>query len=168
VIQQPPDTILPQPEIRFLAGDYGLVLRPFEIEIPSLTARVRIREGFWFDGASKPAWLWNIPFCGTPWDADSLPAAVTHDILCATRAMPRQRADLVFFELLRANGVCNARAWTFYQAVRAGDLVGIGHPTEEQVAWARHFLSMQATDETCDTQLAAWYMAGKANVEVAA
>ena len=167
MIQQPPDTILPQPALKMLKGDVALLLQPFCIQIPSLTAQLDIRPGFWFDGASKPEILWNIPFCGTPWDADSLPAACTHDILCASRAMPRWRADEVFHELLLANGVCSARAWTFYKAVRAGDLLGIGHPTEEQVAWARRFLSMQAKDAYSDNQLAAWFVQGEAHLEAA-
>lgn len=168
MIQQPARTILPQPGVEMLSGDVGLLIRRYSIFIPSLTAQVDIKDGWWFDGASKPEILWNIPYCGTPWDADSLPAATVHDMLCVARAMPRWRADEVFYELLIANGVCKARAWTFYQAVRAGDHLGIGHPNEEQVAWARRFLSMQAKDEQCDLQLAAWFMEGKSHFEVAA
>ena len=161
MIQQPPDTLLPQPVLRMLRGDVAGLVQGFGIEIPSLTAKLSILPGYWFDGASKPSILWNLPYVGTPWDADSLPAACTHDILCSARAMPRWRADQVFYELLLLNGVGPVRAWSFYRAVRLGDFLGIGHPTEEQVVWARYFLSMQATDERCYQQMAAWFVEGK-------
>lgn len=160
MITQPANTILAQPRVTFLTGDYAMLVDNYRLWIPSLKSFIDIYKGFWYDGASKPSILWNLPFVGTPWDADSLPAATVHDFLCHTRFVPRGVADGIWHELLLANGVNKAKAYTFYKAVRAGSICGIGKPSEEEVAWARRFGGLQSQDENLDTQISKWAISG--------
>jgi hypothetical protein len=75
-------------------------------------------SGMVFDGASIPrsAWSW----IGHPYDHRYLPAAIIHDWLYQTQHTTRRRADDLFREALRANGVNRVRATTMWLAVRAG------------------------------------------------
>lgn len=165
MITQPDNTILTQPKVSFLVGDYAILVADYRIEIPSLKAILDIRQGFWYDGASKPPILWNIPFCGTPWDADSLPAATVHDFLCKTRFVPRKLADEIFHELLIGNGVNRIKAYTFYRAVRVGAALGAGNPSEEEVAWARRLGGIQSKDESIDSELAIMAWTGRPKLD---
>jgi hypothetical protein len=74
--------------------------------------------GMLFDGASIPRAAWSV--IGHPFDARYLPAAVIHDALYQQQITSRARADAVFREALRANGVNRVRATTMWSAVRLG------------------------------------------------
>jgi hypothetical protein len=75
-----------------------------------------------FDGASIPRAAWSA--VGHPFDARYLPAAVIHDALYQQQVTTRARADAVFREALRANGVNRVRATTMWLAVRVGGAGG--------------------------------------------
>jgi hypothetical protein len=74
--------------------------------------------GMLFDGASIPRSAWSL--IGHPYDHRYLPAAVIHDALYQQQITSRARADSVFREALRANGVNRVRATTMWTAVRLG------------------------------------------------
>jgi hypothetical protein len=79
--------------------------------------RITVMRGFVTDGASIPPVLWWI--IGNPWNGLVLPAAIIHDALYQSEALPRAVADEVFYQLLRRRGVGRVKAWAMWAGVRA-------------------------------------------------
>lgn len=90
-------------------------------DIDGVVHRVRIPEGFVFDGASIPRVAWSL--IGAPFEPDFIVAACVHDWYCdRTRSAHDYQArvigDAVFFKLLSDAGVPLWRRTAMYAAVR--------------------------------------------------
>lgn len=76
---------------------------------------ITIPAGFVFDGASVPQLFTNLfPKSGARYDR----AACLHDWLYATQFTTRKRADDLFLEAMKADGVGTITRRTIYRAVR--------------------------------------------------
>ena len=73
---------------------------------------ISVIPGATSDGASTPEVIWSIPGFD-PFEGDTFPAAFAHDQLYAGELCPREQADQILYELLRANGVGWLRANTY-------------------------------------------------------
>ena len=75
---------------------------------------ITVPAGFTFDVASVPrlAW-WLYPRWGRYAEA-----ALIHDYLCGSKAMPRDQSDKLFYKHMREDGVLLAHAWIMYKCVR--------------------------------------------------
>jgi len=73
-----------------------------------------IPKGFKWDGASIPKILW--PILGGPFGRYSF-AAMVHDFLYASREVPREVADQIFYDLMLAHGVSKFKSKIMYKAV---------------------------------------------------
>jgi hypothetical protein len=78
---------------------------------------ILVPKGFITDGASVPKVLWSLGW--TPFAKDTLEAAVVHDYLYRVQA-PRTVSDLIFYELMKDNGVRFLKRLTYLLAVRVG------------------------------------------------
>lgn len=74
-----------------------------------------VPKGFVTDLASIPKWLW---FIGRPTNIKFQRAAVAHDWLLSRVEVPKCRADRVFFELLKEDGVSLWKARIMYITVK--------------------------------------------------
>lgn len=128
-----------QPKIQMIDGtDRCRLVETYRIPLLTRPGVVlEIDAGFEFDGASKPEFLWNIPFCGTPWDADTMGPSGGHDGLCGAALLPRDEADENWKRWCLANKVGRIRAEVFFQAVRVGAFVGYGVPHVKEALAAR-------------------------------
>lgn len=68
-------------------------------------------------------------------DNDVAPAAVIHDFLYSSLMVPRDRADEIFHEALRRNGVGKIRARVLWAGVRIGGWVGYGRNPAAASDW---------------------------------
>jgi hypothetical protein len=91
--------------------------------------RLTVPAGFVFDGASIPRFFWRI--AGHPMLPRYIAAAVVHDYLYGLLGpydngyeMTRKEADLLFYDMLRTDGVSWLKANEMYYAVRAGGWKG--------------------------------------------
>lgn len=106
--------MIPQPETRpvpakamvRLLDDYAVICRGHRIVVP---------VAFRFDGASIPSQGWHATY--TPWHPVVLGPACIHDWLYCSHQVERTEADLIFHELLIANGASLYRAWLMREAV---------------------------------------------------
>jgi len=91
-----------------LTLDYRITINGEELVIP---------RGFLFDGASVPDWIpkWVI---GSHYDPEFMLPALVHDWLYWSRQWPKDKADAILRDLLRANGVGFLRANAMYRAVQ--------------------------------------------------
>ena len=55
--------------------------------------RIRVRNGFVYDGASIPRLLWRL--CGHPLEAPRIAAALAHDWLYSSHVCDRETADAI-------------------------------------------------------------------------
>ena len=85
---------------------------------------VRVPSGFCFDGASIPRVLWRLFH---PMQPRFLAAALVHDWLYKIKGvhdwghdMTRKEVDLLFYHMLRTDGVSLVKAQAMYRGVRAG------------------------------------------------
>jgi hypothetical protein len=104
-------------------ADKGRVFRlmePLRIEWRDKPA-LNIPWGFRSDGASVPRFFWRLVF--PKGDEKALRAAFVHDWIYQTHpaGWTKEEADLLFYELLREDGVPTWRAWLAYKGV---DLFG--------------------------------------------
>jgi len=103
-----------------------------------------IRKGFVTDGASIPRMLWRI--VGHPFMGKVLPAALVHDGLYQTEALPRAECDAIFRELLLANGVNKVKAWSMWVGVRiGGGLVWQSHDLSD-IALTKPFVEIKKVE----------------------
>jgi hypothetical protein len=73
-------------------------------------------RGFVSDLASVPRLLWFL----FPPSGNYAPAAIIHDWLYAAQTVSRARADWIFLDAMRAEGVNWFARWALYFGVRAG------------------------------------------------
>lgn len=95
------------------------VSQDFSVQVSGGT--VFVPEAFQFDGASIPAFAWQI--IGSPFHPRFLTAAVIHDWLYHTHTIDRtkikrEHADRIFHELLNIDEVNSIKAWLMWKAVR--------------------------------------------------
>lgn len=108
VLAEPSSFLLPA---RFEQPSFGDI----ETEFLYLSGRkLDIGKGYAWDGASGPTWD----------DKTNMQAALVHDALYQLLregllpATLRKEADLLFYRMLREDGMGRIRAWYYYQAVR--------------------------------------------------
>lgn len=104
---------------------------------------LRIKPGFFFDGASIPRVVW--PIVGHPWGI-YLPAALAHDIAYAGELMSREDADSLFLAIMRYVGVKTWRHTVMHRAVRAAGWLTWRKHTEKSIAYARSYASLTESD----------------------
>lgn len=122
---------LPQPVIDITQdGSSATVIEPYHVR--AWPFEVWIDAGFVFDGASIPELV--RPYIGGPWDPRRLPAAIVHDWLYASHALPKWIADLVFLWLLVLHGHGILRSLADWWAVsRFGHAAWSSHDRAEQM-----------------------------------
>jgi len=78
--------------------------------------QITVKEGFDFDGATIPSWLWSI--IGSPIGELYSRGACLHDALYASQGLKRAACDDLFYKAIRADGTGFIRAKLMYRAVR--------------------------------------------------
>ena len=78
--------------------------------------RFKIKKDYWYDLASVPKILRSIIDNGSG-DGRVLIAALIHDALYDTHLFTRNLSDIIFYQLLLAQGVFKPLAYTYYKAV---------------------------------------------------
>ena len=109
-----------KPLVRPLDGDRWRLAEQCERLVNGL--HITVMRGFEWDGASIPRFAWV--FVGTPADDDFLIPSLFHDALYCSKLVSRKRADLIFYKLLRREGVGRFKASILYRAVRVGGRKG--------------------------------------------
>jgi len=100
---------LPNKNLYELVTAFHTIIDGIEVDIP---------EGFIFDGASVPRFLWSI--IGSPYLPQYIGAGLVHDYLYRTGIVSRKKADQIFYDLLRDNKVSKFYARKMYWGVRFG------------------------------------------------
>jgi hypothetical protein len=136
--------MIPQPVITPIpdSGGQAMLCVDFFIKLPLCGRGLLVAKGFQTDGASIPEPVWSIIDC-TPFDPDTLAAAIVHDALYASEILPREDADKEFEELLKRNSRKGSGLhWIFFEAVRIGGSHVWANHTPQSVADARRFVSL--------------------------
>lgn len=94
-----------------------------------------VREGFTFDGASIPRWLWRV--CGHPLEVPRVAAALAHDWLYAAHVCDRATADAIYKALMLAVGISSWRAAIEHAALRCCGAKAYRDRTTGGIALAR-------------------------------
>ncbi len=109
---------LAQPEIQPVPGadrTYRL-MRDYLVQLPYSGRWLLVKEGFIFDGASIPRWLWSV--IGQPFDPNWCGAALIHDALYAGELLSRRACDKELFHAMRRTSkIGHAKARKFFIAV---------------------------------------------------
>ena len=84
--------------------------------VESLGYRVTVKNGFDFDGASIPKWLWSI--YGSPLNGNYVVASLIHDGLYASQKVPKRISDSVFLDIMKQSNVGYIKRTSMYLAVR--------------------------------------------------
>lgn len=115
--------------VKEVDGEPGqwVVLSELVFDSEVLARRITVPAGFKSDFASVP----RIPFAYMLFGGIGQRAAVAHDYAYSTGIIPREQADGMFREALRACGVSAWKAALMYAGVR---LMGGSHYTKEPVA----------------------------------
>ena len=108
MMQQPRMSPIPERGLWCNDFDFGVFIRGVHILVPGF---------FCIDGASIPRYLWSLVY--HPFDAKIILAALVHDWLYWNHQVSKEEADLIFLDLLIANGVNPYTAYLMYQAVAA-------------------------------------------------
>lgn len=115
-MKQPVLKPVPDMDLYLLVKDYKLKCGRYEFVIP---------KGFAFDGASIPSIAWH--GIGTPFEPQFMLPSMVHDWIYIVHTYSREEADDLFYELLKENGVKEAKAFVMWMAVRAGGWYGWVH-----------------------------------------
>jgi len=86
-----------------------------DVDTKKGSALVRVPKYFQYDGASVPPMAWQV--IGTPFQPRFMVAAVFHDWLYHTHQVDRKAANDLFYDLLIAGGVREAKASVMLAAV---------------------------------------------------
>ena len=86
-----------------------------DVDTKKGSALVRVPRFFQYDGASVPPMAWQV--IGTPFQPRFMVAAVFHDWLYHTHQVDRKAANDLFYDLLIAGGVREAKASVMLAAV---------------------------------------------------
>jgi hypothetical protein len=103
-----------------------------------LDAKITIKPGFRWDGASVPRFFWRI--VGAPMNGKYVPAALLHDALYAAELFPRAKCDAAFLEFMAQLGVAWWRRNAMWLAVRIGGGAVWRQHTARSVAAARRLV----------------------------
>jgi len=77
---------------------------------------VLVPKGFIMDGASIPKIFW--PFVGHPYMGNYARAALVHDYLYVSHKLTKEKADLIFLDIMKIDGVKPWRRTVMYYAVK--------------------------------------------------
>jgi len=86
-----------------------------DVDTQKGSALIRVPKFFQYDGASVPPMAWQV--IGTPFQPRFMVAAVFHDWLYHTHQVDRKAANKLFYDLLIASGVREAKAAVMLAAV---------------------------------------------------
>lgn len=103
----------------------------FNIEMDGRVYDLEIKDGFEFDGATIPRFLWSI--AGYPFQSPRVTAAVMHDWLYTTHVVKRKVADKLFYNAMIGLGCKRFCAGFDYLFVRMFGLVGWNKNTYEGI-----------------------------------
>jgi hypothetical protein len=118
------------------------VVEPITLEYKDYI--ITIKPGYKTDGASIPRILWdNI---GHPMSTKFITAALFHDILYDSEAMPREFSDDLFGDLLDASGVGEIKEWIMEVAVEVFGGATWDKHTATSIEWANSYLTIIAPD----------------------
>lgn len=92
------------------------LLESFTYDSEVAKARITVPAGFVTDFASVP----RLPLAFLLTGDTAHMAAVVHDFLYSIKIFPRETADAVFYEAMRATGVPAWRAYLMWLGVRVG------------------------------------------------
>jgi len=106
MMQQPRMSPIPERGLWCNDFDFGVFIRGVFILVPGF---------FCIDGASIPRYLWALVY--HPFDAKIILAALVHDWLYWNHQVSKEEADLIFLDLLIANGVHPTTAYLMYKTV---------------------------------------------------
>jgi len=107
---------------------------------------INVKEGFVYDSASIPRIFWSL--IGSPFSGKYRLAAAVHDALYATNYVSRKKADDMFYNIMRADGVSLWKASLMYTAVLASG--GLFYSkSDEELLREREFV--EVTCETIDS-----------------
>ena len=101
--------------IKVIGAQTYEVIAPLVYE--NLDKRITVKEGFDFDGASVPQWLWG--FGLSPMTGGYQKAACLHDALYASEYFDRKTCDELFLQAMEADQVNKTKRYLMYVAVRA-------------------------------------------------
>jgi len=113
----------------------GVVMLEEPVEYYENGKTVTVKAGFCFDGASIPQAVWSM--IGHPMTPKFIPAALLHDALYASHAMPRDEADAIFRDLLNQSGVGYLKRAAMARAVQAFGRFAWGRTPEQLEHFAR-------------------------------
>ena len=100
-----------------VTGPYQRMLTAEFVYNDSRDINWRVPDRYITDGASIPKFAWA--FCGGPFSGLYLKPAVVHDYICQFKLAKRSRADRIFLEAMKEEGVNWFKRWYMYRAVRS-------------------------------------------------
>ena len=83
--------------------------------VESLGYSVTVKNGFDFDGASIPKWLWSI--YGSPLNGNYVVASLIHDGLYASQKVAKRISDKIFLDVMKQSNVGYIKRTSMYLAV---------------------------------------------------
>ena len=84
--------------------------------VESLGYSVTVKNGFDFDGASIPKWLWSI--YGSPLNGNYVVASLIHDGLYASQKVSKRVSDKIFLDVMKQLNVGYIKRTSMYLAVK--------------------------------------------------
>lgn len=84
--------------------------------VDSLGYSVTVKNGFDFDGASIPKWLWSI--YGSPLNGNYVVASLIHDGLYASQKVSKSVSDKIFLDVMKQSNVGYIKRTSMYLAVK--------------------------------------------------
>ena len=86
-----------------------------DVVVESLDYSVTVKNGFDFDGASIPKWLWSI--YGSPLNGNYVVASLIHDGLYASQKVTKSVSDKIFLDIMKQSNVGYIKRTSMYLAV---------------------------------------------------
>lgn len=102
---------------------------------------ITIKDGFVFDGASIPQFMWS--FVGSPFTGDYTVAALVHDALYRSNFFSRKNADKIFLALMEQDGVSFYKRRAMYLGVRFGGSSSWTNRTKTEIKKAKQFIKIK-------------------------
>ena len=87
-----------------------------DVVVESLGYSITVKNGFDFDGASIPKWLWSI--YGSPLNGNYVVASLIHDGLYASQKVTKSVSDKIFLDIMKQSSVGYIKRTSMYLAVR--------------------------------------------------
>ena len=95
--------------------DDNLFILSKDKSVESLGYSVTVKNGFDFDGASIPKWLWSI--YGSPLNGNYVVASLIHDGLYASQKVSKSVSDRIFLDIMKQSNVGCIKRTSMYLAV---------------------------------------------------